>query len=92
MLSWRDVPSFSTVDDCYPNALTIMASDRENSTILLVDDHPLMRKGLRALLEGEPDLAVAGEAGDGEEAIEQARALAPDIVVMDVSMPRLNGI
>ncbi|MGB5299051.1 MAG: response regulator, partial [Thiogranum sp.] len=69
-----------------------MASDRENSTILLVDDHPLMRKGLRALLEGEPGLEVAGEAGDGEEAIEQVRTLSPDIVVMDVSMPRLNGI
>ena len=69
-----------------------MASDRENSTILLVDDHPLMRKGLRALLEGEPGLEVAGEADDGEEAIVRARALSPDIVVMDVSMPRLNGI
>ena len=69
-----------------------MASDREHSTILLVDDHPLMRKGLRALIDGEPGLEVAGEASDGEEAIEQARALAPDIVVMDVSMPRLNGI
>ncbi len=69
-----------------------MASDRGNSTILLVDDHPLMRKGLRALIDGEPGLEVAGEAGDGEEAIEQARALSPNIVVMDVSMPRLNGI
>ena len=46
-----------------------MASDRENSALLLVDDHPLMRKGLRALLEGEPDLEVAGEAGDGEQAL-----------------------
>ena len=61
-------------------------------TILLVDDHPLFRKGLRLLLEEEPDMSVVGEAGDGREAIERVRELSPDVVVMDISMPNLNGI
>lgn len=60
--------------------------------ILLVDDHKMMRDGLRAVLEREPDLHVVGEAADGHEAIEQAAALSPDAVVMDISMPGLNGI
>lgn len=61
-------------------------------TVLLVDDHPLMRKGLRTLLESEDDLTVVGEASNGEEAIEQVRALSPNIVVMDITMPDMNGI
>jgi DNA-binding NarL/FixJ family response regulator len=60
--------------------------------ILLVDDHKMMRDGLRALLEREPDMDVVGEAADGHQAIEQAAALSPDAVVMDISMPGLNGI
>ena len=62
------------------------------ATVLLVDDHPLMRKGLRALLESESGLAVIGEAGDGREALEQVKALAPDVVVMDVSMPGMSAM
>jgi ATP/maltotriose-dependent transcriptional regulator MalT/CheY-like chemotaxis protein len=65
--------------------------ERRPATILLVDDHPLVRKGLRVLLERERGLAVAGEAGDGSEALALARALAPDVVVLDVSMPGMNG-
>ncbi|MFD2610227.1 response regulator [Deinococcus taklimakanensis] len=61
-------------------------------TLLLVDDHPVVRKGTRELLEGEADLRVVGEAGSGEEAIAQARALHPDVILMDVSMPGMNGI
>ncbi len=61
-------------------------------TILLVDDHQLFRKGLRLLLEEEADMRVVGEAGDGREAIERVRELSPDVVVMDISMPDLNGI
>ncbi len=61
------------------------------TTILLVDDHPLFRKGLRLLLEEEPDMRVVGEAGDGKEAIERVRELSPDIVVMDITMPNLDG-
>ena len=60
--------------------------------ILLVDVHPLFRKGLRLIFEEEPDMSVVGEAGDGIEAIERARELSPDVVVMDITMPNLNGI
>lgn len=60
--------------------------------ILVVDDHQLMRDGLRALLERESDLHVVGEAADGQEALELAPKLRPDLVLMDVSMPGLNGI
>jgi DNA-binding NarL/FixJ family response regulator len=55
-------------------------------TILLVDDHPLFRKGLRLLIEEEPDMSAVGEAGDGKEAIEKVRELSPDVVIMDISM------
>ena len=64
----------------------------KQSTVLLVDDHAVFRKGLRLLLEAEPDLRVVGEAGDGQEAIDLARKLSPDVVVMDITMPNLNGI
>lgn len=60
--------------------------------ILLVDDHQMMRDGLRAVLEQEPDFHVAGEAADGREALEACESLHPDVVVMDVGMPGLNGI
>jgi len=60
--------------------------------VLLVDDHAILREGLRARLELEPDLQVVGEAEDGRAAVEQARKLHPDVVVMDISMPLLNGI
>jgi two-component system, NarL family, response regulator NreC len=60
--------------------------------ILLADDHQLMRSGLRLLIEQQPDLTVAGEAADGREAVALAKSLRPDVVVMDISMPNLNGI
>jgi len=60
--------------------------------ILLADDHVLVRQGLATLLAGAPDLQVVGEAADGEQAVEATRRLAPDVVLMDVSMPRLNGV
>jgi DNA-binding NarL/FixJ family response regulator len=60
--------------------------------ILLVDDHQILRQGLKALLEREEDLQVVGEAADGRAAVSLARELHPQIVVMDVSMPSLNGI
>lgn len=60
--------------------------------ILLADDHTIFRAGLRALLENETGLEVVGEAGSGEEAIEQVHSLRPDVVVMDLSMPGLNGL
>ena len=61
-------------------------------SLLLVDDHPVVRKGTRELLEGESDLHVVGEAGSGEEAVVRARELSPDVILMDVSMPGMNGI
>ncbi len=60
--------------------------------ILLVDDHPLVREGLRALLTALPNMAVVGEASDGEEAVTMALEQQPDIILMDLHMPKLNGI
>ncbi len=61
-------------------------------TLLLVDDHPLIRQGLRHLLEGEPNFRVVGEAGDGVEALLLVERLKPDILVVDMMMPGLNGL
>lgn len=61
-------------------------------TILLADDHTIIRQGLGKLLEGEPNLKVVGEARDGREAVSKVEQLKPDIVLMDISMPLLNGI
>ena len=60
--------------------------------VLLADDEPLVRSGLRAILESEPDMTVVGEADDGAAVIAQARRTRPDIVLMDVRMPRVDGI
>ncbi len=64
----------------------------EKIRILLVDDHTLMRSGIRALLEDEPGLSVIGEAEDGRSAVAQACKLRPDVVIMDIAMPLLNGL
>lgn len=60
-------------------------------SILIVDDHDLVRTGLRGILEGTGDLTIAGEAGSGDEAIRLNRELAPDVILMDVGMPGLSG-
>ncbi len=60
--------------------------------VLLVDDQPLLRTGFRLILQSEPDLEVVGEAGDGEVALAQVRALRPDVVLMDIRMPRMDGV
>ena len=60
--------------------------------LLLADDQPLLRQGMTLVLEGEPDLAVVGEAADGVQAVDQALRLRPDVVLMDVRMPRMDGI
>jgi DNA-binding NarL/FixJ family response regulator len=60
--------------------------------ILLADDHPVVRSGLRALLEAEPRMTIRGEASDGRAAVSMARKLEPDIAILDISMPELNGI
>lgn len=60
--------------------------------ILLADDHALVRRGVRLILDSEPDLTVVAEAGDGAEAIAMARAQQPDLAILDVAMPRLTGL
>ncbi len=61
-------------------------------TVLLVDDHAMMRQGLRSVLEAHADIHIVGEASDGQEAVTMVQALEPAVVVMDINMPRLNGI
>ncbi len=63
-----------------------------SATILLVDDHPIFRKGLEHLLAREEDLHIVAEAGNGREAIETAKTIQPDLIVMDINMPDLDGI
>jgi DNA-binding NarL/FixJ family response regulator len=60
--------------------------------ILLVDDHPIVRQGLRTLLEGRAGWEVVGEASDGLEALDKVERLQPDVVVIDITMPRMNGL
>lgn len=60
--------------------------------IVIADDHEIFRRGLRSLLESHDDWQVCGEAVDGQEAVERVRELKPDVVVLDVTMPRLNGL
>ena len=67
-----------------------MATDRIR--ILLADDHTIVRRGIRALLETQPNLEIVGEAATGSEAVAQAQALHPDVVLMDIGMPDLDGL
>jgi len=60
--------------------------------VMLVDDHPVVREGLRGVLEAEPDLTVVGEAGSGEEAVALHRVRQPDVILMDLRMPGLDGV
>lgn len=64
----------------------------EDVTILIVDDHTLFRQGLRHILESEAGFSVAGEAADGDEAVKLAKSLRPHVILMDISMPFMNGI
>jgi DNA-binding NarL/FixJ family response regulator len=65
---------------------------KRKTSVLLVDDHSLVRRGFRRLLEDEPDMEVVGEAGDGEEAVALARDLKPQVIVMDCALPKMNGL
>ena len=67
-------------------------SATRKTRILLADDHTIVRKGLRSILEREDDMEVVGEAADGREAVRKAASLTPDVVVLDITMPRMNGI
>jgi DNA-binding NarL/FixJ family response regulator len=64
----------------------------ESLRVLIADDHPLFRSGMRALLDADPDTEVAGEATSGDEAVELAAALQPDVILMDIQMPGISGI
>jgi len=72
--------------------LASRATESREVRILLVDDHPLVRRALRDILEKEPDFQVIGEAGNGREAVDMTAEHQPDIVIMDISMPVLNGV
>jgi two-component system, NarL family, response regulator NreC len=65
---------------------------REKIHILLVDDHAVVRQGFKMILAAQPDMEIVGEAGNGREALDLAGQLQPDVIVMDVAMPELNGI
>jgi len=74
-----------------PNSTT-RPKKRGRTTILLADDHPLFRQSIRSVLEKEPDFQIIGEAGDGEEAVRLVNELRPDVVLMDITMPKLDGL
>jgi len=69
-----------------------MSPDSVTIRVLAVDDHPLLREGIAALIADEIDIALVGEAADGREAVEQFRRLLPDVTLMDLQMPNLNGV
>ena len=64
----------------------------ERIRVLIADDHRVVREGLSAILKATEDIEVVGEASDGQEAVDKARELSPDVILMDVSMPRINGV
>lgn len=69
-----------------------MTTSASQTRVIVADDHAIVRKGVRALLESEGDILVVAEAGDGEEVLARARELRPDLVLLDISMPGMNGI
>ncbi|MFO7914057.1 MAG: response regulator, partial [Desulfotignum sp.] len=66
--------------------------DENKIRILVVDDHTVVRQGISALMNFHPDIEMVGEAGDGREAVEKARELHPDVILMDINMPKMDGI
>jgi PAS domain S-box-containing protein len=90
-----DVASFPVDDECISFVLPpkgIAEDQKTTIRVLLVDDHALFRNGIARLLKNEPGLEIVGEAKDGQEAIEFAQELKPNVILMDISMPGINGI
>ncbi|MCW5800102.1 MAG: response regulator [Nitrospira sp.] len=85
-------PPSSSVEPALPHPAAILHSQKGRIRVLLVDDHAMVRQGLRSLLDSYPDLEVIGEACNGEEAVAMTRQLHPALVVMDINMPKMNGI
>src|SRR6185369_2601709 len=67
-------------------------SDSKPIRIVIADDHPIFRDGLRRLIENEPDFELAGEAADGAQALETVRKALPDLLLLDIAMPKLTGL
>jgi CheY-like chemotaxis protein len=92
--------SHATTDEPLPtvaaagghDAAGALFSTGRRTRVLLADDHAVMRQGLAALLQEEPDIEIVGQASDGRMAVELARQLRPDVIVMDVTMPRMGGV
>jgi DNA-binding NarL/FixJ family response regulator len=74
-----------------PGRKRTMSDRNSRIRVLIVDDHPLLRDGIAAVVDGQPDMTIAGEATNGAEAIERYRALRPDVTLMDLQMPELDG-
>jgi DNA-binding NarL/FixJ family response regulator len=72
--------------------MTQVKTEAMGTRILIVDDHEIFRRGLRSLLESRADWEVCGEATDGQDAVDKAKQLHPDVIVLDITMPRLNGL
>ncbi|MGC2417214.1 MAG: response regulator transcription factor [Candidatus Acidiferrales bacterium] len=69
-----------------------MSADASVIRILVVDDHPVVRQGVAGLVQGQPDMSIVGQASNGREAIQQFRVCHPDVVLMDLQMPEMNGL
>jgi DNA-binding NarL/FixJ family response regulator len=87
-------PAENTETDSLESALVPALLSRHSKTyrVLLADDHPVVRRGLRALLEAQPDIEVCGEASDGLEAVDLAKKSKPDLALLDLTMPEMNGL
>src|SRR5215510_13473342 len=92
LLRWPTQRNRGTADsDCF-KGLEIMSIDPSLIRILTVDDHPLLRKGIAALVNTEDDMKLVAEASSGEDAIQKFRAHQPDVTLMDIQLPGMNGI
>jgi DNA-binding NarL/FixJ family response regulator len=87
-----DFCDFFRLYPSFLSPLSVYSGFMGSISVLLVDDHPVVRQGLRALLETAHDIVIAGEAGDGREAVDLARKTRPAVVVMDLALPIMNGL